>query len=135
MGYGSWEQHKIFAELRAAGTACSVVEFADGSGWTPFVVAGQIDNLRSDRDSLLEVNSSGQEIRGLGDDVPVLRHLLRRPLEGRQIGFVAAGYQPLSFPEAAVLESRPRAFVGMQFAEPYGTFRQEVIKARREFRV
>ncbi len=128
LGYRSPEQHYIFAELGAARSAYSVGEYVTGFGWRPLVTTGQLQNLRPERDYILQVNIFGQELRVLVDDVPVLQHLLSRPLEGRQVGLIAAGNQEVSFSDFAVWSSRPRAFVVMQFAEPYNTFYREVIQ-------
>ncbi|MGB6947470.1 MAG: hypothetical protein WBE37_34035 [Bryobacteraceae bacterium] len=132
LGYRSPEQHYIFAELGAAGSAYSVGEFVSGFGWRPLVATGQIQNLKSDRDYVLQVNLSGQELRVLVHGVPVLQHLLSHPLEGRQVGLIAAGNQDVSFSDFDVSSGRPRAFVVMQFAEPYDTFYREVIQKQAE---
>ena len=63
LGYRSPEQHYIFAELGAAGNAYSVGEFVSGFGWRALVATGQLQNLKSDRDYVLQVNLSGQELR------------------------------------------------------------------------
>jgi hypothetical protein len=131
LGYRSPEQHYIFAQLAGANSAYSVGEFGSGL-WRPLVVTGERENLKSDRDYLLQVNLSGQELRVLVDDVPVIQHLLAHPLEGRQVGLIAGGNQEVSFSEFAVQGGRPRAFVVMQFAEPYDTFYREVILNQAE---
>ena len=128
LGYRSPEQHYIFAQLGAARSAYSVGEYVSGFGWRPLASTGQLENLKSDREYMLQVNLSGQELRVLVDSVPVIQHLLAHPLEGRQVGVIAAGNQQVSFSDFAVTSSRPKAFVVMQFAEPYDTFYQEVIQ-------
>jgi hypothetical protein len=132
LGYRSPEQHYIFAELGAALSAYSVGEYVSGFGWRPLVATGQRENLKSDRDYVLQVNLSGQELRVLVDSVPVIQHLLAHPLEGRQVGLIAAGGKGVLFSEFAVRGDRPRAFVVMQFAEPYDTFYREVIQNQAE---
>ncbi len=132
LGYRSQEQPYIFVELGAARSAYSVGEYMSGFGWRPLVVAGQLQNLRSEQDYVLQVNLSGQELRVLVDEVPVLQHLLSRPLEGRQVGLIAAGSQEVRFSNVVVKRERPRAFVAMHFAEPYDTFYRDVIKKRAE---
>src|ERR1039457_5609152 len=91
LGYRSPEQHYIFAELAAALSAYSVGEYVSGFGWRPLVATGERENLKSDRDYVLQVNLSGQELRVLVDDVPVIQHLLAHPLEGRQVGLIEIG--------------------------------------------
>ncbi|HTW63254.1 MAG TPA: hypothetical protein VME17_01505 [Bryobacteraceae bacterium] len=132
LGYRSPEQHYIFAELGAARSAYSLGEFVSGFGWRPLVATGQVQNLQSERDYALQVNLSGQELKVLVDGVPVLQHLLSHPLDGRQVGLIAAGNQKVSFSDFEVSSGRPRAFVVMQFAEPYDTFYREVIQKQAE---
>lgn len=132
LGYRSPEQQYVFAELGAARSAYSIGEFVSGFGWRPLVTAGQLQNLKANRDYLLQVNLSGQELKVSVDGVPVLQHLLSHPLEGRQLGLIAAGNQTISFSDFDVSSSHPRAFVVMQFAEPYDTFYREVIQKQAE---
>jgi hypothetical protein len=132
LGYRSPEQHYIFAELGAARSAYSVGEYVSGFGWRPLVATGQLENLTNGREYVLQVNLFGQELKVLVDDVPVLQHLLSHPLDGRQVGLIAAGNRQVSFSEFSVSSGRPRAFVVMQFAEPYDTFYREVIQKQAE---
>ncbi len=128
LGYRSPEQHYVFAELGAAHSAYSIGEYVSGFGWRPVTFTGQLENLRADRDYVLEIDLSGQELRVLVDSVPVIQHLLAHPLEGRQIGLIAAGNREVAFSEFTYTRDLPRAFVVMQFAEPYDTFYREVIE-------
>jgi hypothetical protein len=131
-GYRSPEQHYVFAELGAARSAYSIGEFVSGFGWRPLVTTGQLENLKPNQDYLLQLSLSGQELRLLVDDVPVIPHLLAHPLEGRQVGLIAAGSHEVSFSDFSIRSGRPRAFVVMQFAEPYNTFYREVIQSQAE---
>jgi hypothetical protein len=132
LGYRSAEQHYVFAELGAARSAYSIGEFVPGFGWRPLTATGQLENLKSDREYLIEVSLSGQEFRMLVDDVPVIQQLLNRPLEGSQVGLIAAGNREIQFANFRVRSAKPRAFVVMQFAEPYHTFYREVIQHQAE---
>ena len=132
LGYRSPEQHYVFAELGAARSAYSVGEYVSGFGWRPLEASGQLENLRSNRDYALEINLAGQELRVLVDGVPVIRHLLANPIEGRQVGLIAAGTQEVSFADFGVRGDRPRAFVVMQYAEPYDTVYREVIQKQAD---
>lgn len=132
LGYRSPDQQYVFAELGAAQSAYSIGEYVSGFGWRPLVAAGSRENLKSQRDYLLQVNVSGQELRVLVESVPVIQYLLPHPLEGRQVGLIAAGAHEVSFSDFAVWSERPRAFVAMQFAEPYDTFYREVIQNQAE---
>lgn len=132
VGYRSPEQHYIFAELGASRSAYTIGEYVSGFGWRPLATTGQLENLKSDRDYVLQLNLSGQELRLFVDSVPVLQHLLAHPIDGRQVGLMAAGSHEVSFSEFTVKSSRPRAFVAMHFAEPYDTFYREVIQNQAE---
>ena len=66
------------------------------------------------------------------DEVPVVQHLLSQPLEGKQVGLIAAGNSTISFSNFEVKANRPRAFVAMQFSEPFDTFHREVIRPQAE---
>ncbi len=132
LGYRSPESHYVFAELGAARSAYSIGEFVTGLGWRPLAATGQLENLNSGRDYLLQVDLSGQELRLSVDGVPVVQQLLSRPLEGRQVGLIAAGSQEIVFSEFSSAAAKPRAFVVMQFAEPYYSFYREVIQNQAE---
>lgn len=132
LGYRSPDQHYVFAELGAALSAYSIGEFVSGFGWRPLIATGARDNLRADRDYVLELRIQGQELRVLIDDVPVVQHLLSRPLEGKQVGLIAAGSSEISFSNFEVKANRPRAFVAMQYSEPFDTFFSGVIKPQAE---
>ncbi|HBY60755.1 MAG TPA: hypothetical protein DEH78_13100, partial [Solibacterales bacterium] len=68
------------------------------------------------------------------NDVPVLEHLLAQPLEGRQVGIIAAGPGGIRFSDFSVSGDRPRVFVAMEYREPFDTFYREVIKPQAESR-
>jgi hypothetical protein len=132
LGYRSPEQHYIFAELGAARSAYSVGEYVSGFGWRPLAATGQSQNLQKERNYTLQLNLRGQELKILADDVPVMEYLLPHPLEGRQVGIIAAGNDEISFSDFVISTGRPKAFVVMQFAEPYDTFYREVIQRQAE---
>jgi hypothetical protein len=61
-----------------------------------------------------------------------MSHLIARPIEGSQVGLIAAGNHEVSFTDFAASGRRPKAFVVIQFAEPYDTFYKEVIRRQAE---
>jgi hypothetical protein len=132
VGYRSPEQHYVFAELGAARSAYSIGEFVNGFGWRPLVATGARENLRAEQDYTLELWIQGQELRIMVDQVPVTQYLLAKPLEGRQVGLIAAGNDRISFSDFVVTASRPRAFVAMEFSEPFNTFYHEVISRQAD---
>jgi len=137
LGYQTAEQRYVFAELGAAKRAYSIGEYVNGYGWRPLAAAGQLENLSSERDYLLQVTLTGQELTMLVDGITVLQHLLPEPLMGRQLGLIAAGAQKVSFTEFKSHSDRPKAFVAMQFGEPYFTLYRDVIREQvgRHFEV
>jgi len=132
LGYRSSEQPYVVAELGASGGAYSIAESISGFGWRQLAATGQRQNLQMNRDYLLEVSLSGQELRVSVDGVPILQHLLAHPLEGRQVGLIATGNSEVSFSGFSYKGTSPKAFVVMQFAEPYDTFYREVIQKQAE---
>jgi hypothetical protein len=132
LGYRSPEQHYVFAELGAARSAYSVGEYVSGFGWRSLAATGQLENLQSDREYLLQLNLRGQELKVMVNEVPVMEHLLPRPLEGRQVGLIAAGTDEITFSRFEMVSGKPKAFVVMQFAEPYDTFYRDVIQSQAE---
>jgi hypothetical protein len=128
IGFGSIERGYVYAELGAGQSSYVLGEYANGF-WRPLVPpAGQRQNLKNDRDYVLRLKLIGQKLSMSVDGVPVLQCLLPHPLDGRQVGLIATGDQEITFSQFKVISSRPRAFVVMQFAEPYHTFYRDVIQ-------
>jgi len=128
VGYRSHDKPYVFAELGGTSGACLVGEFVSGFGWRPLAATGQAQSLQKDGDYLLELNVSGQELRVLVDGVRVLEHVLLHPLDGRQVGLIAKGNREISFSQFACKAGKPRAFVVMQFGEPYENIYKQVIQ-------
>lgn len=131
LGYRSPERRYVFARLGASDSSYSIGEYANGS-WRPLVSTGLRQNLKADRDYLVHLKLTGQELNMHVDGVPVLQYLFLQPLEGRQLGLIASGEHEIAFSEFKVTKSKPKAFVAMQFAEPYDTFYREVIQKQAE---
>ena len=127
-GYRAVDRRYVFVELGGARSAYSIGESIPGYGWKPLVAAGQLENLACGRDYLVEMKVSGQQVTMLVDGIAVLDHVLPQPLEGRQLGLIAAGDQEIVFSDFKASPLKPKAFVVMQFAEPYDTFYREVIQ-------
>jgi len=108
LGYRSPDQHYIFAEPGAARSGYSIGEYVNGSGWGPLVAAGQLENLKSDREYLLQVCLAGQELKILADNVRVINYLIAHPLEGRQVGLIAVGATMCLSPISLRLAAGPR---------------------------
>jgi hypothetical protein len=132
IGYRSSDRYYIQAQFGAGRTAYSVTEFVPGFGWGVLKATGPITALQPNRDYPLEADIRGQEVRVKVDGVSVLEVLLSRPLEGKQIGLIAAGEGKVTFSQVEVTSDRPRLFVAMEYREPFDTFYQKVIKPQAE---
>jgi hypothetical protein len=131
LGYRPQGRYYVQVQLGAANAAYSVSEFVSGV-WRPLMVAGPRNGLQADRKYSLQVSWRGQELRVSVDGVAVLESVIPRPLEGKQTGLVAAGNHEVQFSGFDVAADRPRAFVAMEYREPFDTFYHEVIKPQAE---
>jgi hypothetical protein len=132
LGYRSLERYYLQVQLGAGQAAYCISEFVSGYGWRPLKLAGPRDIIQSGRRYTLEAVLRGQELRVSVDGVRVLEILIPRPLEGKQTGLTAAGSNSVRFSNFAATADRPRAFVAMEYREPFDTFYREVIKPQAE---
>lgn len=132
LGYKTRDQHYVVVQLGAFEGAFMVSESVPGFGWRSLAYGGSREDLAINQEHSLDVEVAGQDIRVKLENVPVIRHLLSRPLAGTQVGLIGAGGQEIQFREFEVDSGRPRAFVAMEFAEPYNTFYREVIQKQAQ---
>jgi hypothetical protein len=132
IGFRSQEQYYVLIQLGAAASAYSISESVPGFGWRPLMTTGPRDSLKPGNRYELNLDLRGQELRVRVNDVQVLEQLLPRPLEGRQVGLVASGSNPVQFSGFGVAGDRRRAFIAMEYKEPYDTLYREVIKPSAE---
>jgi len=132
LGFRSQERYYLQVQLGAGNAAYCVSEFVSGFGWRPLKSAGPRSVLQANRRYSLVVSLRGQELRVSVDDIPVLEVLVPRPLEGKQTGLTAAGAHEIRFSNFDVAADQPRAFVAMEYREPFDTFYREVIKPQAE---
>ena len=132
LGFRSQERYYLQVQLGAGQSAYGVTEFVSGFGWRPLKLAGPRDVLEAGRTYALDVLLKGQELRVGVDGVRVLEILIPRPLEGKQTGLIAAGSHSVRFSNFVAVADRPRAFVAMEYREPFDTFYREVIKPQAE---
>ncbi len=118
-GYDTGTQEYFAAGFGGWGYCYDITEFRRNHGWKAIAVAGTNENIVENRDYGVEVRVSGQEVRLLVDRIRVLKHNLPRPLMGDQVGYYAWGAGPVEFRSMLVDKARPKAFVVMQFGEPY----------------
>jgi hypothetical protein len=132
LGYRSPDRYYLQVQLGAGQAAYGVTEFVSGFGWSPLKLAGPRDALEANRKYALDMSLKGQELRVSVDGVKLLEILIPRPLEGKQTGLIAAGSHSVRFSNFATAADRPRAFVAMEYREPFDTFYREVIKPQAE---
>jgi hypothetical protein len=128
LGYHAESGGYLIAGLGAFDSAYCIWEFVPTVGWLSRRSAGTIHNLQYNRDYDLKVTQKGQRIALAIDDVPVLEHLLPRPLPGNQLGIYAMCQSPMVFKGYAVQRRPPVAFVAMQFGDPYDNIYRSVIR-------
>jgi hypothetical protein len=102
-------------------------QFVPGSGWQPLFTSGINTNLEADHPYHVELYIEGQSAWLRVDDVMVLRVALPLPLGGEQVGVTAWGTQTVRFDDVRALAEVPKAFVVMQFGEPFDSIYTDVI--------
>ena len=120
----------ILCQLGGYGAAYSIAEYVPAKGWQGLARTGTVRNLVSQRSYSLECLRRGQEIRLIADGVRVLQHSLSQPLSGNQVGLYCWGPETIRFRDFSLQSEQPRAFIAMQFGEPFDTIYREVIKPK-----
>jgi hypothetical protein len=128
LGFRSQRDSYVMAQLGAYGSEFAISEFEPTSGWRALERAGSSENLITGRSYAVEVTQRGQGLFMVVDHVPIFNLVLPSPLVGNQVGLFAWGPLPVFFSRITAQQERPRAFVAMQFGEPYDTIYREVIK-------
>ncbi len=99
------------------------------SRWIPYSVGGDRSNLRAGRAYRLEVSVSGSRLSLSIDGVTVASTVLRtwanRP---RQVGLWCSNHAGIKMENIGIDGEKPKAFVVMQFSEPYNEVYSEVIR-------
>jgi hypothetical protein len=94
----------------------------------PLQFIGPSENLQPDKPYGVEVTVRGQSATLFVDGVRVIAAELPEPLIGQQIGAYAIGRPGVEFRGISVHPIQPRAFVAMQFGEPFDAIYTEVIQ-------
>ena len=127
-GYDTRSGAYFSAGIGGYNEAYVIDEFIPGTGWRSLKHSGSNANLVKKRKYKVSVRLEGQSAQVLVDQIAVAEVTLPHPLLGDQVGLLAWGAKSVTFHEPHVTEGQPRAFVVMQFAEPYNSLYVEVIK-------
>lgn len=127
-GYNSSTRGYFSAGIHGYGFAYVLDEFIESRGWKALSAAGSDENTQPDDRFNILTQIQGQRVVLSINDIKVITHSLPHPLEGDQVGLFAWGPGPVEFDNVTVTSLKPKAFVVMQFGEPYDSLYSEVIK-------
>jgi hypothetical protein len=127
-GYDSSSGNYFSVGIGGHDVAYVLYEFVPGSGWRALALHGSSVNIPTKVDIGLQVDLRGQRVRLTVDSVMVIDQNLPHPLVGDQVGVFTWESSPVTFSLFSTESSRPRAFVIMQYAEPFNSFFENVIK-------
>jgi hypothetical protein len=103
-------------------------EYVPSRGWKALRALGSTQNLRPQSPYEIAVEIKGQSVRLTVDTITVLEDHLPYPPTGDQIGLFTWGTTQVRFEGTSGEGAKPKAFVVMQFSEPYNSLYTEVIK-------
>jgi hypothetical protein len=127
-GYHPESEAYFTAGIGGYNRAFVIDELVPGRGWRVIKATGSNSNLEEGREYSVAVNLSGQSVELVVDGIPVAESNLPHPLFGDQLGLFAWDRATVTFQAPRVAAAPPRAFVVMQFAEPFNSLYTEVIK-------
>ena len=104
-----------------------VDEFVPGRGWAALKRQGSRANIPPNEKIHFRINIRGQWVSLTVDSVTVIEASLPHPLMGDEVGIFAWGPAKVDFEGFAAAPTRPRAFVIMEFSEPFNAFFKHVI--------
>jgi len=110
-----------------AGTAYGIRHF-DGQQWISHYAGGERQVVGAGKTYQLAASRSGNSVTLEVDDVVVGRVNLPWPLPPSQVGLWMSGESEIRVTDFRVDRETPKAFVVMQFSEPYNELYQDVIR-------
>jgi hypothetical protein len=127
-GYDSSTGNYFSAGIGGYGRAYVIDEFISGRGWSGFAQEGSVSNIKPDDDLDVRLDLKGQRVRLMVNGVSVIERSLPHPLLGDQVGIFSWGPSIVTFKGFTIESALPRAFVIMQFTEPFNSFFRHVIQ-------
>ena len=128
LGYNTATGGYFSAGLGGYGRAYVIDEHVPGLGWQAVKHEGRVAQLQASTAYDVEVDVRGQRLCLTVDGIDLIDQHLPHPLEGDQAGLFAWGPGPITFENVVWSGVRPRAFVVMQFTEPFDSLYAEVIR-------
>jgi len=102
--------------------------FLPDKGWGAVRVEGTDKNFLPNSEFQIEARIQGQRASLKVKGVTVFEHHLPKPLPGEQVGLFAWGPGPIDFKSTTVTRASPKAFVLMQYGDPYDGLYTDVIR-------
>ena len=127
-GWDSRNQSHFSAGIGGWKSLFVVEQYRPPQGMTALFLQGEPANLVRGREYEIGVHLIGQNVVLDLDGVEITDMPLPSPLSGSQVGLTAWGRSTVEFSDFTVSRRVPRAFVVMQFGEPYDTLYNEVIE-------
>lgn len=115
-GIGGWER------------AYSIQEFVPQFGYRGVKLGGSIENIEVDTEYDIELRLSPGNVKLFADGIHVLEHIFEGPLVGEQCGLLVVDGAEVEFSDFNIITSPGKAFVVMQFSEPFNSLFSDVIQ-------
>lgn len=128
IGYDPTTKEYYSIGLGGYGYAYVIDRYKEGIGWNALEVAGRTQEIIKGKDYEIEVEIYGQKVILRVNKITIFEFQLPEPLKGSQTGLFAWGRSEIKFSDMWISSEKPRAFVVMQFTEPYDSLYQKVIK-------
>jgi len=129
IGYDARTKEYYSIGLGGYGFLYVLDKFDASKGWKGLQVSGLESQIEEDVIYEVEVKVEGQRIRLIVNDVEVYDYYIPEPLRGIQTGLFGWGNGEVEFFDLSIKgsEKKAKAFVIMQFTEPYKSLYEEVI--------
>jgi hypothetical protein len=129
IGYDARTKEYYSIGLGGYGFLYILDKFDASKGWQGLQVSGLESQIEEDVIYVVEVKVEGQRVRLIVNDVEVYDYRIPEPLRGTQTGLFGWGNGEVEFFDVSIKgsEKKAKAFVIMQFTEPYKSLYEEVI--------
>lgn len=128
VGFHSLAERYLCLGIGGYEAAYVISGFYPPGDWRALSTTGSDQTLKAKRGYKVGAEINNQQVALHVDDIKVLQHRLAEPLGLGQLGLFAWGHRQVTFRQMKVSPGLPRAFVIMQFSEPFATFYEKVIK-------